>query len=208
LTSTNEGRAQDGTPPQSDAHPPDADAPPDSAAAGQNASSHLMVFAKLALAACLAALLFRAIFPSRPIPEETSLPELVVAGWFNGAPPQDLRGKVVVVDIWATACQPCIVSKPDLIALHEKYQRDDLQFVSLTPEPATYGPHVQSTVAAFAGWTWPIGYGAEATCMAMQWDRRVPTYLIFNRQGRAVFSSHSLANFENALITALAEPRP
>ena len=34
---------------------------------------------------------------------------------------QDLRGKVVLVNFWATSCVTCIKEMPDIIATHNKY---------------------------------------------------------------------------------------
>ena len=47
-----------------------------------------------------------------------------------------LRGKVVIVNFWATWCPPCRAEIPDLVALQEKY-RDHLQVIGVSEDEAS-----------------------------------------------------------------------
>jgi thiol-disulfide isomerase/thioredoxin len=47
--------------------------------------------------------------------------------------PASMRGKVVIVNFWATWCPPCRAEIPDLIALQEKY-KDTLQVIGISED--------------------------------------------------------------------------
>jgi thiol-disulfide isomerase/thioredoxin len=44
----------------------------------------------------------------------------------------DLKGKVSVVDIWATWCQPCLAEIPRFNRLYDEYRNKDVQIVGIT----------------------------------------------------------------------------
>ena len=61
-------------------------------------------------------------------------PEISIAEWIDQPPVKlaDLRGRVVLLDFWATWCVPCIETLPKLNTLHKKYKDRGLVIVGMT----------------------------------------------------------------------------
>jgi peroxiredoxin len=53
---------------------------------------------------------------------------------------QDLRGKVVMVNFWATSCSTCIAEMPRMIETYNKYNKQGLEFVAvaMSYDPPNY----------------------------------------------------------------------
>ncbi|MEO8407087.1 MAG: TlpA disulfide reductase family protein [Oxalobacteraceae bacterium] len=53
---------------------------------------------------------------------------------------ESLRGKVVMVNFWATSCVTCIKEMPDMVKTYNKFQGKGLEFVAvaMSYDPANY----------------------------------------------------------------------
>jgi thiol-disulfide isomerase/thioredoxin len=134
------------------------------------------------------------------------LPVLGAEGWLNtdAAPtPDELRGRVVLVDFWATDCPTCVREMPELAEINERFRDEGLVVVGLTPETGDEAQRVEKFVER-QEIDWPIGYGTGFLfeTFGIQFT---PTYVLFDRGGRSVWAGHSLDGAEDAIVAALAK---
>ena len=54
--------------------------------------------------------------------------------------PEDLRGKVVMVNFWATSCTTCVAEMPQMVETYNKFKNDGLEFVAvaMSYDPPNY----------------------------------------------------------------------
>lgn len=73
-------------------------------------------------------------------------PEISVKEWINGGPAtlSELRGRVVLLEFWATWCKPCQEMFPKLKKLHQKEAEVGLDIIALTRHYLAYGGTAES----------------------------------------------------------------
>jgi thiol-disulfide isomerase/thioredoxin len=130
------------------------------------------------------------------------MPELSAVGWINGEPNRaELRGHVVVIDLWATWCGPCATAAPELVETYIEYRERGVRFAGLTAEPSTEIKAIGDFANRFS-MTWPIGYGAGPTFDALG-ILSIPAVVIVGRDGK--IARKITGYVEGELEAALAE---
>lgn len=90
---------------------------------------------------------------------------------------QDLQGKVVLLDFWASWCGPCLEGLPSLARLRKKFPEDRLAIVGLSiDEPEAWE-------AALARHTMPWLQARNPEAARQLHVNSLPTYWVIDREG-------------------------
>lgn len=97
----------------------------------------------------------------------------------------DLRGRVVLVNFWATSCTSCVAEMPKLVATHEKYHARGFETlaVAMSYDPPSYVVNFSQTRKL------PFKIAFDNTgAVAKAWGdvRLTPTTYLVNKRGEIV----------------------
>jgi thiol-disulfide isomerase/thioredoxin len=108
------------------------------------------------------------------------MPPLELSNWIGKeVKPADMKGKIIVIDYWATWCGPCIASIPHNNEVYKKYNPKGVELIGAC---GGRGEEKMPDIAAQHKIEYPTAKVAEASTTAwqVQWW---PTYAVVDRDG-------------------------
>jgi len=120
------------------------------------------------------------------------------------------EGRVVLVNLWATWCTPCLREIPDLLALEAELPASDFRLLAISMNDA----YSEGWVAEFKAKHFPtlvsfinaeLDMDTLVSVMDPVWNETLPTSYIFNREGevvKKVQGKKPIAFFREQLVAA------
>lgn len=106
---------------------------------------------------------------------------------------ESFRGKVVLIDFWATWCAPCIESMPFIQELFEEYGPKGLQIIAITNESR----EVVKRFKLGGRFTYPIYIDPDSSAMEAFKVDGIPRTILIDEGGKILVDGHPMAEKEN-----------
>ncbi|MFN2579461.1 MAG: TlpA disulfide reductase family protein, partial [Pyrinomonadaceae bacterium] len=134
--------------------------------------------------ACLLGLLFALTACDRGVQPRfvsAAAPDFAIQDGPQGVALSSLRGKVVVLNFWATWCPPCRAEMPDLVKMQREYRARGLQVIGVT-----YPPQTVREVRRFTRRlkiNYPVALGTKETKRLFDESETLPLTVVIDREG-------------------------
>ena len=99
------------------------------------------------------------------------------------------RDKVVLLNVWATWCGPCVYEIPELQKLHEHYSPRGLEVIGVSVDESGV-ESVRSFVAEQKKMAYPIVLDAEGKIANLLQTTVLPTSVLVDHKGRIVWKKY------------------
>ncbi|MDD5154430.1 MAG: TlpA disulfide reductase family protein [Thermodesulfobacteriota bacterium] len=98
------------------------------------------------------------------------------------------KGKVVLVNFWATGCPACRAEIPGFIAIHKKYKGKGFEIISISLDDATTsaGKKILAEFIKRAGITYPVLIGTNAVCKDYGGIYYIPVSFLVDSKGNII----------------------
>lgn len=164
------------------------------------------IWLKRVFSVLLAIMALLAALPLRAEPTGKAAPAWQLSD-VNGKPLKlaDFKGKVVVLDFWATWCPPCRAEIPGLVALQKKYADQGLSVIGVSVDEG--GPRVVKPFMERFAINYPVVMGNERVLADYGGISAIPTTFIIDREGKVVAAHQGYtdqATFESEISPLLA----
>lgn len=140
----------------------------------------------------------RSAIPPEP-PPPAGIVDLNEEGW------RELRaryhGRVLLVNFWATWCEPCREEYPALVKLYSTYRAQGLSLVAISMDEPESLPAVEqflkSQSAQFGSYRHNFGdFAAFVDAVNPRWGGGIPASFLYDREGKLVASWQGATRYE------------
>ena len=112
-----------------------------------------------------------------------------------------LRGKVVLLDFWATRCPPCVAELPNLLATYKKFHDKGFEIIGISSDE---NKEVLLRFIKARGIPWPQ-YLDDYTRISRRWKiNGLPTMWLIDKKG-VIVNKDAKAGLQGKVAKLLAE---